>query len=33
MGKGILYNEVPEMLNENYDYNNFNDIDEYWTKY
>jgi hypothetical protein len=33
MGRGVLYNELPEALNQNFNYNNFNDADECWTKY
>lgn len=33
MGKGVLYNEVPDILEGNFNYNNFDDVDEFWTKY
>ena len=32
-GKGVLYNEIPDILEGSYNYENFDDIDEFWTKY
>lgn len=32
-GKGTLYNEIPDILEVPYSYENFDDFDEYWTKY
>ena len=32
-GRGILYNEVPDILESSFNYENFDDVDEYWTKY
>ncbi len=33
MGKGVLHNEVPDILEANFNYNNFDGVDEFWTKY
>lgn len=33
MGKGVLYNELPDILDQPFNYNNFDDVEEYWTKY
>lgn len=33
MGKGVLYNEIPDILESNFNYNNFDGVDEFWTKY
>lgn len=33
MGKGVLHNQVPDMLNKPFDYNDFDNVDEYWTRY
>lgn len=32
-GDGKLYNENPDALNDNFDYTNFEEIDEYWQYY
>jgi len=32
-GFGALYNETPAELNQPYDYSDFDNVDEYWTKY
>jgi hypothetical protein len=32
-GKGTLYNEFPEPLTDSFNYRNFDEIEEYWTKY
>lgn len=32
-GFGKLYNEQPAPLNEDFDYRNFDEIDEYWAFY
>lgn len=33
MGKGVLYNEVPDILEREFNYTNFDEVDEFWTKY
>jgi hypothetical protein len=33
MGRGILYNEIPETFNADFNYNNFDDVDDQWIKY
>jgi len=32
-GSGVLYNENPNNLDEAFNYNDFDEIDDYWTKY
>jgi hypothetical protein len=32
-GFGVLYNENPQPLHEAFDYQNFNEVEEYWVKY
>jgi len=32
-GNGVLYNENPNNLDEAFNYNDFDEIDDYWTKY
>jgi antitoxin component YwqK of YwqJK toxin-antitoxin module len=32
-GFGVLYNEEPVILHRPFDYNNLDDIDEYWTRF
>jgi len=32
-GFGVLYNENPQPLNKAFDYQNFNEVEEYWVKY
>ena len=32
-GKGILYNEIPQLLTHPYNYYNFDEVEEYWVKY
>lgn len=32
-GRGILYNENPIDLDHSFNYNDFDEIDDYWTKY
>ena len=32
-GKGTLYNEEPVLLNSNFDYRNFDEIEDYWEFY
>ena len=32
-GKGVLYNEHPEPLEEMYNYEDFNEVEDYWVKY
>jgi hypothetical protein len=33
MGYGVLYNEAHDSLSGSFNYNNFDDVDEHWTKY
>ena len=32
-GNGVLYNENPDQLNEPFNYENFDNVEESWTKY
>ena len=32
-GRGVLLNELPESLSIPFDFSNFNEIEEYWTRY
>lgn len=32
-GSGVLYNEIPEVLEGNFDYRNMEDVEDYWVKY
>ena len=32
-GRGVLYNENPNNLDEAFNYNDFDEIDDYWTRY
>lgn len=32
-GFGVLYNEYPTQFNEFFDYNDFDQVEELWTKY
>ncbi len=33
MGKGVLFNEIPDVLNRPFNYTNFDEVEEFWTKY
>lgn len=33
MGQGVLFNEAPDVLTRPFNYENLDDIEEYWTKY
>lgn len=32
-GRGALYNEYPEALAGEFDYRNFDEVEEFWVKY
>lgn len=32
-GKGIVYNEIPVLLQEPFDYSNFDNLGDYWVRY
>ena len=32
-GRGVLYNENPNNLDGAFNYNDFDEIDDYWTRY
>lgn len=33
MGNGVLYNEIPDILDDPFNYNNIEDVEDYWVKY
>jgi hypothetical protein len=32
-GRGVLHNETSELLKTPFDYQNFDEVEDYWTKY